>query len=333
MIIEKNESLDLTCSIVLYKTDRSELLNAISCVLNANLKVKIFLIDNSPTNKLASVLDNDERVEYIFNNKNLGYGAAHNVAIRLSKDLSKYHLILNADVEFDPAILNKAFLLLEHNKSVSLVSPKVVSPDGKHLPFCRLLPTPFDLFARRFLPAFMKDFLVKKLNNYLMLFSGYDEPMNIPNLPGCFMFVRTEMLNRLGGFDEKFFMYVEDVDLTRRIYQNSKCIYYPDIQITHGLARGSAKLSILMMYHIKSAIYYFNKWGWFIDKERKMVNKHLIATYDDFSDSSHKNFGLRPVLEPIPELPIEQKAKIDYSGNVEKIRLGAVDVVTQSHYI
>lgn len=326
MMNENVGILDLTCSIVLYNTDRVEVLKAISCVLDSDLKVKLFLIDNSPKDVLRSLVEHDSRIEYIFNDKNLGYGSGHNIAIRKSQILSKYHLILNADVEFDSIILRKAFNFLERNTDVSMVSPKVMSPDGKHLPFCRMLPTPFDLFARRFLPKFMKEFMVEKLNDYLMLYSDYESPMNIPNLPGCFMFARTNTLNRIGGFDENFFMYVEDVDLTRRLYEQAKCIYYPEISIVHGLARGSAKFSVLMIYHIKSAYYYFRKWGWFYDKERVKINQHLFDAYKEgilFKEDFVQD------VTPLAS----SEVKINMKVSAENIKIGAVEVVTQRHYI
>jgi hypothetical protein len=89
------------------------------------------------------------------------------------------------------------------------------------------------------------------------------------------MFSRLDILREVGGFDENFFMYVEDIDLTRRMHQKSKTIYLPDIEVEHGLARGSYKLSKLMLFHINSAIYYFNKWGWLSDKQRKEINQLL----------------------------------------------------------
>ena len=273
--------LDLTCSIVLYKTDRKELLNVLTCLLATKLQIRVFLVDNSPTSVLSDVAEIDNRIEYIFNNANLGYGAAHNIAIIRAKNIGKYHLILNADVEFETQILEKAYEYMQNNDDVGLLSPKVNSPEGELLFFCRMLPTPFDLFARRFLPSFVKSIFKEKLENYLMLYSDYSRPMNIPNLSGCFMFTRTSALIKVDGFDENFFMYVEDVDLTRRLFQFTKCVYYPEISIVHGLARGSAKFSMLMVYHIKSAVYYFTKWGWFGDKERRVINSKLLKEYSN----------------------------------------------------
>jgi len=277
-MIKSRLLLDLTCSIVLYKTEKSELVHVLSCILGSkDLTLKIFLIDNSPTDILGEVASMDSRIEYIFNNANIGYGSGHNIAIRKSDGISKYHLILNADIEFDPKILTKAYDYMQVHQDTSMVSPQIRLPNGTLEYFCRRLPTPFDLIARRFVPGVAKQLFQDKLHNYILYNEDYSKSMNIPNLPGCFMFVRMKALQRVNGFDENFFMYVEDIDLTRKLNKVGKTIYYPEIVIKHCLARGSYKFSKLMVYHIASAIYYFNKWGWFYDPERTKINNAVTV--------------------------------------------------------
>ena len=265
---------DLTVSLVLFHTDILEIENVLNLVKSSSLKTKLYLIDNSSNRNLECITKNWD-VEYIYNNANLGYGSGHNIAIYKAYALSKYHLIINADIDFDPHVLQIAFDFMESNAEVGMVSPMIKHPNKEILHYCRLLPTPFDLFSRRFLPAFLKRVYKNRLDNYLLADKDYSKQMNIPNLPGCFMFIRTSVLKEVGGFDDKFFMYVEDVDLTRRLHKISKTIYLPEIVIEHSLARGSYNALKLTMYHIQSAIYYFNKWGWFIDNERTRINRNV----------------------------------------------------------
>ena len=98
--------------------------------------------------------------------------------------------------------------------------------------------------------------------------------MNVPVLSGCFMFLRTSALKDVGLFDENIFMYLEDTDLSRRIHTKYKTIFYPKVQITHEYAKESNKSKKLLKYHIQSAIYYFNKWGWVFDKQRDEINQN-----------------------------------------------------------
>jgi hypothetical protein len=96
--------------------------------------------------------------------------------------------------------------------------------------------------------------------------------MNIPYLSGCFMFFRTKALQDVGLFDERFFMYMEDVDLSRRMHSKYKTIFLPTVSIYHEYEKASYKNFKSLKMHLKSSIQYFNKWGWFIDKERKKIN-------------------------------------------------------------
>ncbi|ULQ59885.1 hypothetical protein K7I13_00590 [Brucepastera parasyntrophica] len=101
--------------------------------------------------------------------------------------------------------------------------------------------------------------------------------MNVPYLSGCFMFFRVAALITEGFFDERFFMYPEDIDITRRIHRKYKTMYYPDISIMHIHEAASYKDKKMLKIHIINLIRYFNKWGWFFDKERRTINKNVLT--------------------------------------------------------
>jgi GT2 family glycosyltransferase len=100
--------------------------------------------------------------------------------------------------------------------------------------------------------------------------------MNVPFLSGCFMFFRTSALKQVGLFDERFFLYAEDTDLSRRMHQQFKTLFYPKAEIFHVHARGSYKNFVLTLHNLKSAAQYFNKWGWFYDPIRKEINRNTL---------------------------------------------------------
>lgn len=266
---------DLTISIVLYKSNLSKLKAVIDSVYKTSLKFKLYLIDNSPSDELKSLVR--PGIEYIFNNKNLGFGKAHNIAMRKSVSEATYHLVLNPDVYFGAGVLESLFDKMESDPSIGMISPKILYPDGHVQHLCKLLPTPLDLFARRFLPD--ADWIRERNKKYELKETGYNCEMNIPYLSGCFMFLRTSVLNEVGFFDERIFMYIEDADLTRRIHQKYKTIFYPEAQIFHHYEKGSYKNKKLMMYNIHGAAVYFFKWGWFHDRERKKINEKVISSY------------------------------------------------------
>lgn len=278
--------LEITCSIVLFKNDPVVLRKAIDSVLQTTLSFKLVLIDNSPTDDLR-VLKNDSRIEYIFQDKNSGFGRAHNVAMKESLSLSKYHLVLNPDVSFHKGTLEQLYDFMEVNRQVGLVLPKVLDFNARMQHLCKRLPSPLDLILRRFGSNYFSKFFEKRLVRYEMRDKNYDEVFEAPSISGCFMFFRTEALQRTGLFDERFFMYMEDVDISRRMLYHYRNIYYPKVHIYHEHARESYKVNKLLFIHILSAIKYFNKWGWIVDQRRESLNHR------------EGNITLKPALRPL----------------------------------
>ncbi|KFL34044.1 MULTISPECIES: glycosyltransferase family 2 protein [unclassified Sulfurospirillum] len=267
--------VQINASIVLYHNDKIQLLKAIESFLNTSLHVKLYLIDNSSDDNLKELKNIDERIEYIFNNANVGYGAGHNIAMQQSiKDCVSYHIVLNPDIYFQKGVLEGLYEYMQENKEVGHVMPKVVYPNGELQKLCKLLPTPLDLFARRFIP--LKSVIQKINYRYELEFFNYEEIAEIPFLSGCFMFFRTDILKQNCLFDDDFFMYLEDADLTRRIARLSKTIYYPKVTITHEYQRGAHKSKKLLWIFIKSVFIYFKKYGWAIDKEREIMNEKTL---------------------------------------------------------
>lgn len=271
---------DVTACIVLYCNDINILSKAINSFLKTNLNVKLYLVDNSPTNQLESFFV-DARIQYIFNNANVGFGAGHNIAIKESiRTESKYHLILNPDIEYNIGTLEKLTDFLHINMNVGLISPKTLYPNGDIQYLCRMLPTPFDFFAKRFIPKSLFALFRKRLDDYEFKNKDYNKTMEVPFLSGCFMLIRTDVFESIGLFDENIFMYTEDIDLCRRIFNSYKTIYYPEVSIIHGYERGSAKNLRLLYISIKSAVYYFNKWGWFWDEDRVKINRKVLKQFE-----------------------------------------------------
>jgi hypothetical protein len=264
---------DLTVSIVTYETDQQVLKDAIAGVLHSRLRVSLYLIDNSRTDAARS-LYNDSRIIYIFNGANIGFAAGHNIAIKKNLHCSPYHLVLNPDVYFEQGTLEKLFEFMESHRDVGLIMPRVLYPDGSIQFLCKLLPTPFDLLTRRFLPT--AKVLTRRTELYELRFTGYDTIMDVPYLSGCFMFLRTDALRRVGVFDERFTLYLEDADLSRRIHRHYRTVYYPEVSIFHQYEKGSYKNARLLRYHLRSALRYFNKWGYIFDRERHNVNRQIL---------------------------------------------------------
>ncbi|MGB5965975.1 MAG: glycosyltransferase family 2 protein [Sulfurimonadaceae bacterium] len=264
----------LTASIVIYNNAPEVLDKAISSFLDTKLDVRLYLVDNSQTDQLRAVWS-DPRITYVFNGKNLGYGTAHNIAIkRAIAQEGRYHLVLNPDIYFEKGVLETLQGYMDANPDVGLVMPKVLYPDGREQRLCKLTPGPKDQFCRRFMP--IRSLLEKRNERYELRFADFSQEMNVPFLSGSFMFLRIDALKKVGLFDEKIFMYLEDADLCRRLHRHYRTMYYPKVSIVHEFFKGSHRSWRLMFYHIRSALYYFTKWGWFIDNERDTMNEKTI---------------------------------------------------------
>lgn len=264
----------ITASIVVYKNNPVFLSKAVSSFLTGAPEGKLFIVDNSPDDSLRPLCEG-ERIWYFFVGKNIGFGAAHNIAIRkaMEKD-SAYHLVLNPDVFFEESVLRDMFKFMDTYPGIGLAMPKVLYPDGRLQYLCRLLPSPLTLISRRLSTRFKFN---SSRNNFCELrFSGYNRIMDVPFLSGCFMFLRMEALKKVGLFDEKIFLYTEDIDLTRRIHRHFRTVFYPHATIYHYHERASYKSLKTLFHHATSAITYFNKWGWFYDPERKAINQNVL---------------------------------------------------------
>jgi GT2 family glycosyltransferase len=264
----------LSVSIVLYKTSKKEIDRLLNCIYNSSINV-IYIVDNSPDDRLRILEKHSNKIRYIYN-KNLGYGTSHNIALHEAIDTgSDFHLILNPDIWLNPDIVPLLSSYMQNNSDIAYILPKVIYPSGECQYLCKLLPTPFDLIVRRFIPK-MK-FTRKFDDRYCLKSSGYDKILNPPCLSGCFMFLRISLLKEHNlFFDDRFFMYCEDFDFIRRLHRIGKTIYYPGVSIIHDHAKSSYKSKKMLFEHIKSAIKYFNKWGWFFDKERRAWNRQIL---------------------------------------------------------
>lgn len=263
----------LTASIVTFHTKHNDLSRLIDCVMESPIE-QLFIIDNSTNDELRDFVKDNPRIRYI-HSMNLGYGSGHNVAIKQALELgADYHVVLNPDIYWEGDVLGQLTEFMNQHTDCGLIMPKIIYPGGQTQYLCKLLPTPMDLIGRRFIP--IRSYQKSHDYNYELHWTGYNMTMEVPSLSGCFMFMRCSVLKQVGGFDERYFMYAEDLDLCRRIGEVSKTIFYPFVSVVHEYDKGSYKNRKLLKYHIKSVFKYFNKWGWLFDRKRTQKNRQCI---------------------------------------------------------
>lgn len=263
----------LTASIVTYHTDEEELRACLNS-LSSPLLSKIYIVDNGREDRLRRFAAEYPDVEYIPAD-NRGYGAGHNIAIRKALESgTDYHLVLNSDITFEPSVIDRLIAEMMRQPEIGLIHPRLVYPGGRLQSTARLLPTPLDVFGRRFLPKWL---FAGRNARYTL--SGLDltREYNVPYVQGSFMLMRAEALRETGLFDERFFMYPEDIDLTRRIHRKFRTVYYPMLTVVHAHRASSYHSLSMLGIHVSNMIRYFNKWGWWRDKERRAFNRKLLA--------------------------------------------------------
>lgn len=262
----------ITASIVTFHTKHNDLTRLIDCVMKSPID-KLYIIDNSTNDELRKFVSNNPRIHYI-HSLNLGYGSGHNVAIKLSiSKKADYHVVLNPDIYWDGDVIGELKKYMDDNPDVGQVMPKVFYPDGRLQYLCKMCPTPMDLIFKRFLPS---SFTQKRMDKFQLKFTGYDKEMNVPYLSGCFMFFRVSAFKEVGLFDERFFMYPEDIDITRRMHAKYRTMFYPYVSIVHAHAAASKTNKKMLKIHIMNMIKYFNKWGWIFDRQRKQFNRQFL---------------------------------------------------------
>ncbi|MFV8372641.1 glycosyltransferase family 2 protein [Flavobacterium sp. LB2P6] len=270
-------NIKITSCIVLYRNDLVMLQNAIQSLLKANSVDIFFLVDNSPTDELK-ILVTDSRIKYIHNPTNPGFGASHNVAIQKALELgSEYHFVVNPDISFDGDIITPMVEYMKNDCTIGMMMPQVLNDDGTIQNLPKLLPSPFNILWRKIKkPARAYQ---KFVNKYELRNVCKDVIYNAPILSGCFTLLNLEAVKKVGVYDDTFFMYFEDWDLSRRMHQHYKTIYFPKVSVVHKYESGANKSKKLFKIFVNSAIVYFNKWGWFFDNERKKINREALSQF------------------------------------------------------
>lgn len=203
------------------------------------------------TRNIADTSDllSDERVSVIDNPLPMGFGENHNKAFRQVR--SPYFLVLNPDVCF----LDNPFSVLLNSfsdEAVAVCAPSIVSPVGLIEDHVRQFPSPRGL--------------IRKLWGYddsRVDYAPDSPPLAVPWVAGMFMLFRTDAFRDIGGFDEGYFLYYEDVDVCVRLWRdNRKVILVPRVSVAHDARRASRRSFQYMRWHAASMTRYFLKhWG------------------------------------------------------------------------
>ncbi len=247
----------ISASIVTFN-DNYKVIQTIESILKYTKGVilNLYIVDNNSTDNTVHIIrEKFPQIDIIENKINKGFGHGHNTVIPYLN--SQYHAIINPDILITNDILTNLANYLDENKQVGMVTPQVILPNGDIQITGKRCPTWRAVIARN-IP--FKIFATYR-EEYEMADIDLSEPTKIQSASGCFLFIRTELFKKLGGFDEDFFMYFEDADLTRRVNEVSSTEYYPNESVLHMWERASAKSLKYKFIIIKSFLKYNRKWN------------------------------------------------------------------------
>jgi GT2 family glycosyltransferase len=231
------------------------------------LAIEVLVVDNASRDGSAAMVAVEfPMIRMIEASANLGFAAANNLAFRATR--CPYVVLLNSDAFLQPGMLQRALEHMENDPSIGLGGGRLISEDGAWQPSARLFPSPLNDFlalsgmAHRFASS---PFWGRADRTWASPFEAAD----VDWVPGAFSIIRTEALDAIGAFDERFFLYYEEVDLCRRLKAGGYRIrYWPDVVVVHiggessrtmqnvVRSRGGAQLTL---WRMRAALLYYRK--------------------------------------------------------------------------
>ncbi len=265
----------LSISIVVYRPNAELLARTLSSLGVAVEKwreavsagpVTLFLVDNGGLGEMGAAITalaaRGLACRIITGHGNVGYGRGHNLAI--AQATSRFHLVLNPDVDIDPQAFVVASAFFGAHADVGLLAPYIADSVHGTQYLCRRYPSLLDLFVRGFLPPSLRAGFDARLARYEMRdqLNADEIVWDPPIISGCFMWFRTDVLKQLDGFDPRYFLYFEDYDLSLRTHDVARVAYVPSVRVVHYGGGASRKGSAHIRMFAASAYRFFNRFGW-----------------------------------------------------------------------
>ena len=235
--------------------------------------VHVALVDNSADRAIAAKVvdlgrtrfaDSGVQVSYVHGHQNIGYGAAHNLALHGSG--ADYHLVLNPDVELAAEALLNAVRWMNAHPDVGAIAPQVKRRDGTRDYLVKRKPAVLDLALRGFLPRVGRLLFRSRLDRYEMRDVIDADPerdiVDVAAMSGACMLLRRKAVDQTGGFDPRFFLYFEDYDWTVRLNKVTRTAYVPSFEVVHHGGGASRKGMRHVGHFMKGGWRYYRKHGW-----------------------------------------------------------------------
>ncbi len=253
--------MKISASVVTYNNEK-EIRGVLDSLMNSSCigDMDVYVVDNcSSDNTKEIVVREYPAVRLIESKTNSGYGGGHNQALRVSD--AEYHFVINPDILFEKDLISQVVGYMDGHPDVAMCIPAVYDMDGK-LKYPPKTDPKLRYLVFRFLP---KIGLTKK---WLKEYSREDEvrnavePFEIEVCSGSFMAMRRAVAEVIGFFDERYFMYFEDFDISRSVRTKGKIMYLPQFKVIHEGKRAGHHSKTARKMLVESMKKYYRKWGW-----------------------------------------------------------------------
>jgi hypothetical protein len=228
---------------------------------------EILIVDNETEAGIHHYLRQEfPEVRYFPMEKNVGFGAGMNVGIKEAR--GRYTFVFNPDIVLHQGTLEKLHKFMEEERDIGIAGPRLLNPDGSLQHSCYRIPSAWHPIMRR-TPVGRLAFGKRLLEDYFMTDADHEAVMDVDSLLGGAMFCRTHLLHEIDLFDERFFIYYEDNDLCRRMWEHGyRVTYCPHATMVHYHNRATARggllkqiLSPLTWRQIESFVKYMVKYA------------------------------------------------------------------------
>ena len=265
---------DLAMSVVLFHSPLEQLRHLLDSLITATIRaditrVALVCVDNSGDRDYAmrcqALCDTYEggvlQITVMTSAHNKGYGSGHNQALQAVQ--SRIHLLLNPDVELDAEAMRIAMATVTKRPDIALLAPIGLSETGRNEYLAKDYPSVWVLGVRAFAPQWIKRFSTKSAARYELRNLPADTQLRpIPLASGCCLWVNRAHLDTVKGFDESYFLYFEDYDLSLRLSEYGAVMEHRDIHVIHHGGDAYRKGWSHIYWFIASAVRFFNRWGW-----------------------------------------------------------------------
>lgn len=248
----------VSASIVLY----GEIEKARQCIGSLlretkGVRLSLFVVDNASPDHAGEILQKEfgDKVRFLLLKENIGFGRAHNKVLPYLD--SDYHAVINPDILLREDALCALCGFLQANPDVVMATPRLYFPDGREQLVAKRRPTLLALLGRQLPFRFLK----KYEDYYLMKDRDLSQPQELGFCTGCFFVARTAVLKEMGGFDERYFLYVEDADITQKALQKGRVVYWPGTKVYHAWNRQPGRSGRHFIRQLHSMLRYFRNWG------------------------------------------------------------------------